>query len=465
MEVFDNIFINLQIDGSRHSGGNDLVFRFNGHDHLIAGDFPAGDKISLTLKFNPGLSMKQFGRALGEALIFSNYKEAETWRCDWVEVGGRSSTGRDFYWRTETSRESRNSKRAGPDDNPLTFADFDFGWDTPRDWMRNNLDFLGAMTLKEVCMPGAHDAGMFKSHSGTFGAHHCNTQTQTKTFYEMLCLGVRYFDIRPIIGGGAYYTGHYGHTDLLSWQGARGASIEELVSDVNRFTATCNELIILHLTHDLKTDHPTLHDNYKAFTQDEYDNLLISLESLNYRFGWRNADNTTPNLVNLKIQNFITNSAAVIVLVEPNSQDITINERFLYHGFYRARCYSENRSGYSDSSYTYLNNYSDTSELGNMVPDQFDKLTSSYSDADKKDFLFMMSWTLTQSKDDASMCFLPLMPGRSILQLAGAANETLDYFMRDRCHVGYYPSILFIDRVETPLAATLSMWFNAGFPK
>ncbi|WP_224244333.1 hypothetical protein [Hyalangium gracile] len=72
-----------------------------------------------------------------------------------------------------------------------------------------------------------HDSGMSTLSSGTAFANAGNVITQTTSIFGQLTLGARYFDIRPVISGGQFSTGHYGHVDqinssdaacfLLSW--------------------------------------------------------------------------------------------------------------------------------------------------------------------------------------------------------------------------------------------------------
>lgn len=81
----------------------------------------------------------------------------------------------------------------------------------PKDWMHSTLNVIGDKTLRDISLPGAHDAGMgpdFKA--GTFGSDTANTKTQALTIGGQLDQGARWFDIRPVIGdGGKWLTGHY----------------------------------------------------------------------------------------------------------------------------------------------------------------------------------------------------------------------------------------------------------------
>ena len=43
------------------------------------------------------------------------------------------------------------------------------------DWMQQSMGSLANRTLKHICMPGSHDAGMGTFSPGTVGAHFANT--------------------------------------------------------------------------------------------------------------------------------------------------------------------------------------------------------------------------------------------------------------------------------------------------
>ena len=146
-------------------------------------------------------------------------------------------------------------------------------------WMRDNLSILGSKKLKEICITGSHDSGMHVYTSGTAFAHDCNTLTQSKSLQGQLSAGTRYFDIRPVISAGKYYTGHYGYIDqLASWQGANGQSIESIVADVNAFVSNHKELVVLNLSHSLNTD--VGNSQYRPFNQAEWDGLFAELAKI-----------------------------------------------------------------------------------------------------------------------------------------------------------------------------------------
>lgn len=128
----------------------------------------------------------------------------------------------------------------------------------PVSWMQNNISTLGSRPLHKICMPGTHNAGMSKKTGGTAFPSANNTLCQSLSILGQLFAGSRYFDIRPILSGAQFFTGHYSRIDVpiigSTWQGWNGQSIAEIVDQVNAFTAVTNELVILNLTHDYNTD-------------------------------------------------------------------------------------------------------------------------------------------------------------------------------------------------------------------
>lgn len=105
----------------------------------------------------------------------------------------------------------------------------------PVDWMQKSLGSIGNRTLKAICMPGSHDAGMTTFNPGTAGANFANTQTQILNIYDQLRYGSRFFDIRPVISDGVFVAGHYSEVGTSTvWLGGNGQSIADVISQVNQ---------------------------------------------------------------------------------------------------------------------------------------------------------------------------------------------------------------------------------------
>lgn len=305
-------------------------------------------------------------------------------------------------------------------------------------WMQNTLPALGAQPLRHLCMPGSHDAGMSVLNSGTAFAQVCNTVTQTTGILGQLQYGARYFDIRPVISGGQYYTGHYGEiSQLNSWQGANGQSIASIISDVNTYAAANAELIILNLSHDLNTD--LGNSSYASFTQDEWNALFTQLQGINHLYV-----SSASDLSVLPLNDFIgSKQAAVVVVVEPSGSNISL-------GSYA------NKGFYPYAAFNVYNNYSNSNDVNQMASDQLAKLKQQRTSPDSAPFL--LSWTLTQDSTQASTCVLGT--ANSILTLASIANPQVFLQLPGACTAQSYPNIIYTDGAQDASVAALAMAVN-----
>ena len=69
----------------------------------------------------------------------------------------------------------------------------------PANWLQVFLPQIGGKTLKQLVLPGSHDAGM-SVITGDAAGIPCNVLTQSYGIGGQLNLGSRFFDIRPVIG-------------------------------------------------------------------------------------------------------------------------------------------------------------------------------------------------------------------------------------------------------------------------
>jgi hypothetical protein len=312
----------------------------------------------------------------------------------------------------------------------------------PTSWMQNNLNILGNRSLRQICIPGSHDAGMSVRTSGTAGAFDCNTLTQTRNIQGQLQAGARYFDIRPVISGGHFLTGHYGHLlGNLTWQGANGESIQSIISEVNAYTAQNKELIILYLSHDLNTD--LGNNSYAPFTQNDWNNLLSQLKGINNLFVAPNS--TTVDLTSQSLSSFIGNNhAAVVVVVDPDGSGISLGN-YANQGFYLK------------NNFPVYNQYSNTNSLDQMISDQLAKMKAQRPNPSAS--YFLLSWTLTQDTSQATTCVTTL--SSSILNLANTANPQLYSKLLSACSNQCYPNILYTDNVQSSDIAAMAMAVNS----
>jgi hypothetical protein len=305
--------------------------------------------------------------------------------------------------------------------------------------MQANIDLLGSRPLINIAIPGSHDAGMSTIGTGTAFSNAANTQTQTLSIGGQLAAGSRYFDIRPVISGGLYYTGHYSDvSEIDSWQGSDGESIANVISDINSFTSSNNELIIINLSHAYDTDGGN--SDYPIFTQDQWDALFAQLTGLEHLYVDPNP--TTVDLTQVTLSTFIGSSPAVVVIVQPDDT-IDLGD-YSSQGFYQ---YSQLNA---------YNEYSDTSDLSTMESDQLSKMATQRSTPTQS--YFLLSWTLTQ--DTAEVLGL----GDSILDLANTADPALYTALPPALSSNTYPNILYVDNFQNDgMLVALAMSINTNY--
>ena len=286
--------------------------------------------------------------------------------------------------------------------------------------MSSNLASIGTYKLKNLCMPGSHDAGTSRNLQSTSLGKNCVVLTQQSNIYVQLYNGVRYFDIRIIIGSGQYHTGHYGYVPAVDRvHGGRGESISNIIYEINEFTSRYNELIILKFSHDFQTD-----EDYQAFNQEQWNGLYKQLLGINHRLHIE-----TNDLTDLQLNAFIGNGKpAVIIIITPKNSDMNLGS-FDRHGFYLSR------------RFPLYDEYSNSNNLATMQNDQIKKMQDNRIDRNSK--MFLLSWTLTQSDTDATLC--PNL-GNNILELAKDANSDASInYISGKITKDSYPNIVYTD--------------------
>jgi hypothetical protein len=249
-------------------------------------------------------------------------------------------------------------------------------------WMEESMGSLANRTLRHICMPGSHDAGMGTFRPGTIGAHFANTQTQYLDFYQQLMAGSRFFDLRPVISRGEWVAGHYSAVGDV-WLGGNGQSLKDIIQQINDFTAKYKELVIVNLSHTLDTD-----NNYQDLTQTQWNDLFTTLKGIKSRHVVSNPGTT--DFSNHRLGDFITDRAAVFIIAQlPSSIQLG---GFASEGFYSAQ------------NFPFYDEYSNSNDIEAMKKDQLAKLKQQrniVTDArERRDKFHIFSWTLTQQPED-----------------------------------------------------------------
>jgi len=301
----------------------------------------------------------------------------------------------------------------------------------PLAWMQANRDIIGGRTLKQICIPGSHDAGMSIMNGGTAFATPGNCLTQKLNIGAQLAAGARYFDIRPVISGGHFKAGHYSYVDMvLQTIGANGQYIDDITNEINAFTSQNAELIILKLSHTFNTD---VGRTYPGFTQAEWEELFSKLLSINNRYVTSSTSITT----DLKINDFIYPAGSpvpgVIIIADVDSNWIT--DKYRDKGIYPL------------SEINLYDSYSNSDSTNTTVSDQLQKMR------DNSTQYFLLSWTLTLQAAD-------IISGVVTIQdLAGRINPLLYSQLLGNITKSVYPSIIYVDYLDANVAA-LAMAIN-----
>ncbi|MCI5194496.1 MAG: hypothetical protein D3915_15460 [Candidatus Electrothrix sp. AU1_5] len=317
--------------------------------------------------------------------------------------------------------------RCGTTNEEITFGNC-FGWKlcTPcreHDWDKECKQFerttwmkdIGVINhrLRDIALPGAHDAGMGTISSCTDYGWNDITQTQTKSIIELLMSGIRVFDIRPTVDKkGNMRTAHISwigkNIDLkiktltLRNEGCYGYSMEQILADVAHFRRQFpSELIILELSHfqnfkkhDVKGSHfdPEDFDRMKRMIEDNLGRFLIK---------------DIPDPLNSKVKD-LTDNGGVLVLMEDGPTE-------------------PEKGYYSYKDLRVSGTYANTPDVNSMIQDQLEKLKNRPDDN-----LFFTSWTLTQNEDIVTECAKNHFSGGiigqcdSIISMASRALANLD---------------------------------------
>jgi len=270
-------------------------------------------------------------------------------------------------------------------------------------WMHANYNLIKDKNLKQISLPGAHDAAMYMAQNcSTFGTA-CNTETQNRTMLGMLSAGVRYFDLRPVIdSGNTMYCGHFSNT-TVGIQGCDGDLLQNILNNVKEFLqAGAKELIILKFSHYLDRTTSTF-----GFTQSQMNALINQVKNTlgSYLF----VNNTGNRLAQIPMSSLIANAGTVFAVFDK------LPSGSAQSGIYSYADFNPQNPQFNADLVVY-DVYSNTNTLDTMVNDQHTKLDNADNHGGD---MFLLSWTLTLSATQASS------GSTCIDELATQANNAL----------------------------------------
>lgn len=218
-----------------------------------------------------------------------------------------------------------------------------------------------SLRLKDICMPGSHDAGMyFTTQKYAPGL----ALTQSKNFREQLDFGIRYFDLRP-----QYWSKNSGENRFYAYHGAAtGPLIKDILNDIKSFFEHPNgnmETVIIGLTH------------FKDF------NDSVKIDLLNYIIekldGYIHKLPNGKNLGSLKLSDV---RGKIIFLLDVGDEEFTrlTVTNYSISDFFTRKTFGS----------CVFDEYSDTKYYTTMYEKQIE-----YFKSFREDKLFLLNWTLT----------------------------------------------------------------------
>lgn len=334
-----------------------------------------------------------------------------------------------------------------------------FDYDPPPqtdNWMTDLYEsILKTKTLKQIMMPGSHDAGMSQSVDCTIKGNSGNTQTQSLKIGQQLLAGARYFDIRPVACATrsvtTYRTGHFSDISVIGWQGCYGQSMDSICADIMSF---CNgggrskELIILKFSHYLaNTDGAfsggwtdSQKNAFAAYLQTKLGDVMIRYSG-------------SPRLGTLTYEQLMALSRSgtkpkVLIVFDNINQSV----RNTQGGIFRYADYPYDKADPSFiSPYVDLcvyDDYSNTSDVDVMVAEQKKMMMDP---ANHGGDMFLLSWTLTLQYDEFKTVYT------DISDLAVQANQRLTPAMQSWMSEGEItaatlPNVLYVDYLSNQQA-------------
>jgi len=314
----------------------------------------------------------------------------------------------------------------------------------PARWIEDTLfPAKGSLTLKDIVIPGSHDAGMsiLNGTGGTQGSsiNPCNTLTQTQNIGKQLNSGIRMFDLRVGSFKNSIYTKH-SSSDCMADAvgGGYGERFKDILDSVKAFLdRNKKEFIILTFSHFCPKE---------ASAKNVADSIFSALGK-EYIY-----NNQSKSIDRIKLNEL---AGKVIVTFEQYANpDKLIDSNSM-----------------ADKGKTFLNirrAYAATNQINKLLNAEELFFTSMQSGVNKND-LIRLDWQLTQSSDEAGLIcndfqdekVSPVINGmmlltnvikknQSITDLAMSGNKYLPAKVNEWINTGVInknnkPNILYID--------------------
>ncbi|MDP1848513.1 MAG: phosphatidylinositol-specific phospholipase C domain-containing protein [Solirubrobacteraceae bacterium] len=295
-------------------------------------------------------------------------------------------------------------------------------------WMRDLRQAKPGIRLNAITMPGSHDAGMYRGGADT-------SLTQTLTIGEQLKAGSRYFDLRISDDEGGLWTYHG-----TTW----GGSLPDILDDVRDFVdAHPEEIVFLKFRSDDSSDQQSTVDLVKR--------------TLGSRL-YSNDASPTPSIARQTLDN-LHKKGRVVAAFHKNFPSSMMDKAA---GIWRYTDFGNEDTGQFTAGTTRRGGlcvydcYSNVNEFDLMAPEQY-KQWDDYGwqaspDSYGKQYLFLLSWTLTGHP--GAILDLELLSRTANPRLPKALHEMAVAVAKNPSQK-QMPNIVYLDYVEPHLCRSI----------
>jgi len=289
-------------------------------------------------------------------------------------------------------------------------------------WMYDHLAQLGSKKMKQLYIPGSHDAGMYTGGFSTLG------KTQELSIYGQLAAGQRYFDLRVEWNDPVFDIHH---------NGINGPRLSDVLQQIADF---CNEgrreLVILDFSHFSHFDDSTIYDKFVTEVNNKISTWMYKTKPSDKR------------LADITLSEYISNGMALVVVVD-ESWPVDDPEA----GFWVFRNSESDEAAEGDLRV--FDQYAKDMDYEDVKTDQTEKYENYNGYCDPAITvpcdLFLLSWT----------CTSPV--GAGVWQVSKNVNRHLGDFMLNLTmpnDSGYYPNIIYVDYCEFSRATDVVLYLN-----
>lgn len=294
--------------------------------------------------------------------------------------------------------------------------------DPPIGWMQSQLDVIGNLSLREVMLPRSHHAGMWKNTKSFGVGIPFNTQTHTTSLDHQLGNGgIRVLDFRPTKDGKQFYESH-GSKIIGTWNGMLGASLDEMITTINKFNdENPGELIIWDI-------HPTnawnARKRFRQLNAQEKMQLYDKMKQLKYRVNVPESEDITK----WPLASFIGNKTSAVI--------IRVDETWLSEGTFPG-----GKEGFvSNHNFPLRHCWTNTNNPSRLLEHQVVNMRSFRNH--RTNDVYISDWILTQKGLGV------VLPLDSIMTLAAAAWRMMYHELWNTLTDDMYPNWLALDDIH-----------------